>query len=83
VLSWDGPSRFRPPPTVSAPPECLLEDYPQWEIFGGLRCNAVRREPHGTPQEQRPGVHDVVVADDWDTLRARLVEQAEREAQMA
>jgi hypothetical protein len=82
VLSWDGPSRFCPPPLVPPVPDGLAEEYPAWELFGGIQCNAVRRDPYGTPQEQRPGVFDSVVAKNWDALRERLEQQVEAEARM-
>jgi hypothetical protein len=85
VLRFDGHGRVFPdPPRVPPVPDALVEDYgSSWEFIAGLRCHATRRVQFITSQRERPGIYNAVVADDWDTLRARLVEQAEREAQMA
>ena len=64
-------------------PEDLEAAYKEtWEFIAGLRCHATRRVQLVTPQTDRPGIYNSVVADDWGALRAQLVEQAEREAAM-
>jgi hypothetical protein len=85
VLRFDGHGRIHPdPPKVPPVPEDLEATYKEtWEFIAGLRCHATRRVQFITSQRERPGIYNAVVADDWGALRARLVEQAEREAQMA